>query len=98
MTSGTLGCEDANGPLKLAQVFIDENMDQLAADTAKGEGETLAALAEILGVEAKDSSSFNLTLQQSFDAMFSAEGTSATTFTAMTEAMAKEEQLKKYLG
>ena len=98
MTSGTLGCEGANGPLQLAQQFIDDNMDQLALDVAKGEGETLAALAEVIGVEAQDSTAFNHALQSNFDSMFSAEATSATAYEAMTDAMASDASLQKYLG
>lgn len=98
MTSGTLGCEAANGPLKLAETFIDENMDQLAADTAMGQGETLAALAEVIGVEAQDSAAFNKTMQANFDAMFSAEGTSNDAYEAMKAAMAQDASLQKYLG
>lgn len=98
MTSGTLGCEAANGPLKLAQAFIDQNMDQLAADTAMGQGETLAALAEVIGVQVQDSAAFNQTMQAHFDELFSAQGTSADTYKAMTAAMAKEAALQKYLG
>ena len=44
MTSGTLGCESANGPLKAA--FMNDNMD-LAADGA-WRGETLDALAQVM--------------------------------------------------
>lgn len=98
MTSGTLGCEAANGPLKLAQAFINENMDQLAADTARGEGETLAALAEVIGVQAQDTAAFNKTMQANFDALFSAEGTSEAAYKAMTSAMAQDAALQKYLG
>ncbi|MFY9179452.1 MAG: DUF3015 family protein [Venatoribacter sp.] len=98
MTSGTLGCEAANGPLKLAQAFIDENMDQLAADTAMGQGETLAALAEVIGVQAQDSAAFNQTMQAHFDELFSAQGTSTATYEAMKAAMAQDAQLQKYLG
>ena len=98
MTSGTLGCEAANGPLKLAQAFIDENMDQLAADTAMGQGETLAALAEVIGVEAQDQATFNQTLQTHFDSMFSTEGTSNDAYEAMKAAMAESAALQKYLG
>ena len=46
MTSGTLGCEAANGPLAGVQAFMDNNMDQLEMDFAIGQGETLAALAD----------------------------------------------------
>ena len=98
MTSGTLGCESANGPLKLAQAFLDENMDQLALDVARGEGETLAALAEVIGVEAQDSAAFKRTMQSNFDSMFSTDATSGTAYEAMTSAMAADVELKKYLG
>ena len=98
MTSGTLGCEAANGPLKLAQAFIDQNMDQLAADTAMGQGETLAALAQVIGVQAQDTTAFNKVMQQNFDAMFSAQGTSGDAYQAMTSAMAQDAALQKYLG
>ena len=98
MTSNLLDCDDANGPLKLARIFINDNMDQLALDVAKGEGETLAALAEVIGVEAQDSTAFNHALQSNFDSMFSAEATSATAYEAMTDAMASDASLQKYLG
>lgn len=98
MTSGTLGCESANGPLKSAQVFMDENMDQLAADAATGQGETLAALAEVMGVEAADKAAFNRAMQSNFDAVFSTDATSSTAFEAMTAVMATDAELQKYLG
>jgi hypothetical protein len=98
MTSGTLGCEAANGPLAGVQTFMDNNMDQLAMDVAKGQGETLAALAEIVGVEAADQTTFNAKLQASFDSMFSAEATSETAYQAMKETMQSDLVLKKYLG
>ena len=98
MTSGTLGCEGANGPLKLAQAFMEDNMDQLALDAAKGQGETLAALAEVIGVDAQDSAAFNRTMQSNFDSMFNADATSATAYEAMTSAMAQDAALQKYLG
>ena len=98
MTSGTLGCEAANGPLAGVQTFMDNNMDQLAMDVAKGQGETLAALAEIVGVEAADQTTFNAKLQASFDSMFSAEATSETAYQAMKETMEADLVLKKYLG
>ncbi|MCD8521305.1 MAG: DUF3015 domain-containing protein [Saccharospirillaceae bacterium] len=98
ITSGTLGCEGANGPLKLAQAFMEDNMDQLALDAAKGQGETLAALAEVIGVDAQDTAAFNRTMQSNFDSMFNADATSATAYEAMTAAMAKDAALQKYLG
>ena len=98
MTSGTLGCEAANGPLADAQLFIDQNMDQLAVDAAKGQGETLAALAEVMGVEAADSAAFNRTVQSNFDSMFNADATSEVALESLKTAMAKDVELKKYVG
>ena len=98
MTSGTMGCEAANGPLAGVQTFMDNNMDQLAMDVAKGQGETLSALAEIIGVDAADQTTFNTKLQASFDTMFSIEATSGTAYQAMKNTMKSDLVLKKYLG
>jgi len=98
MTSGTMGCEAANGPLAGVQTFMDNNMDQLAMDVAKGQGETLSALAEIIGVDAADQTTFNTKLQASFDTMFTTEATSETAYQAMKDTMQSDLVLKKYLG
>ena len=98
MTSGTLGCEAANGPLKQAQVFMNDNMDQLAADAARGEGETLAALAEVMGIESADKAAFNATVQANFDKMFNADATAQDAYESLTGAMAADVSLQKYLG
>jgi hypothetical protein len=98
MTSGTLGCEAANGPLKAAEAFMNDNMDQLAADSARGQGETLDALAQVMGVEAADTAAFRATVQSNFDSMFTAEATAGDAFRSLTEAMAQDETLQKYVG
>ncbi len=98
MTSGTLGCEGANGPLAGVQTFMDNNMDQLAIDTANGQGETLDALAEVIGVEAQDAAAFRTAMQSNFDNMFSAEATSASAYEALQQAISADAELKKYLG
>jgi hypothetical protein len=98
MTSGTLGCEAANGPLAGVQTFMDGNMDQLAAESAMGQGETLSALTELVGVSAADSAEFATLMQTNFDSMFSAEATSSSAYDAMVTAMAGSDKLAKYLG
>lgn len=98
MTSGTLGCEAAGGPLAGTQSFFDDNMDQLAADVARGEGETLSALAQLIGIEAADEAAFSSTMQANFDSMFNAAATSASANAAMQSAMATDAALSKYLG
>lgn len=98
MTSGTLGCESANGPLKVAEAFMNDNMDQLAADSARGQGETLDALAQVMGVEAADTAAFRATVQANFDSMFTAEATAGDAFRSLTKAMAQDKALQKYVG
>lgn len=98
MTSGTLGCEGANGPLAGVQTFMDNNMDQLAMDVANGQGETLDALAEVAGIQAQDQLAFRSALKENFDNMFSADSTSATAYDAMKTAMSGDVALQKYLG
>jgi hypothetical protein len=100
MTSGTLGCADAAGPLASGvDMFIDQNLDQLAVETATGEGETLAALSELIGIDAADQSTFNSAVKANFDKLFSsAETTSGDVYSALVEVMAKDAALAKYLG
>lgn len=98
MTSGTLGCESANGPLKAAEAFMNDNMDQLAADSARGQGETLDALAQVMGVEAADTAAFRATVQSNFDSMFTTEATAGDAFRSLTKAMSQDKALQKYVG
>ena len=63
MTSNLLNCDSAHGPVNLGMLFIEDNMDQLVVDAAKGQGETLAALAETMGIAAADTPAFNRTVQ-----------------------------------
>ncbi|WP_028292949.1 DUF3015 family protein [Oceanobacter kriegii] len=97
MTSGTLGCEDANGPMASnTQKFMDDNMDQLAADVAVGQGETLDALAEVMAIESADRADFAAALQSNFTRVFNAEATSASALTEVNAVMAESAKLNKY--
>jgi hypothetical protein len=101
ITSGTLGCENANGPLKVsaAQSFINDNMDQLALDVARGEGETLTALGQVMGIESvADQSEFAAAMQSGFDRMFTEESDAAAATRVMQDVMASNDHLQKYLG
>tara|TARA_R110001592_G_scaffold252395_2_gene515116 strand:+ start:13121 stop:13627 length:507 start_codon:yes stop_codon:yes gene_type:complete len=100
MTSGTLGCQDAGGPLASGvDLFLDNNMEQLAAETATGQGETLAALSELIGVNAADASAFNAALKANFDQIFtSAEVTSGQAYDALVSVMKQDIVLSKYVN
>lgn len=100
MTSGTLGCKDAGGPLAASvELFINNNLDQLAQDSAIGAGETLAALSELVGIAKEDEATFNTALKANFDQIFASEATtSGDAYQALVSIMSQDEQLAKYLG
>jgi len=100
MTSGTLNCEDANGPLKNGiALFLNRNIEQLAVETATGAGETLSALSELIGINAADDAAFKKALKTNFDQIFaSVDTTSGDAFDALVDVMSKDATLAKYLG
>jgi hypothetical protein len=100
ITSGTLGCEDAGGPLaSRVQTFLNKNLDQLAMDSATGTGETLAALVELIGIEEADQSLFKESVKSNFDAVFaSTKSSSEDVYHALVDIMSHDVRLSKYLG
>lgn len=101
ISSGTLGC-DAGGTVDhMAAVseFTGENMDRLAADVAAGEGETLAALADLMGIAAADRDRFYRVMQQNFVRIFPSTATTAgEVVTSMQAVMAADARLSTYLS
>ncbi|MDA0147802.1 DUF3015 domain-containing protein [Vibrio sp. LaRot3] len=99
ITFGTLGC-DGNGTItsseKLA-MFIDGNIDNLARDIAKGEGETLATLSEVWGVQEADKAAFNALAQENFAEVFKSENvTSEEVFANLNNLVAADATLAGY--
>lgn len=78
ISSGTLGCAK---PAKLVsletQEFVAQNMDALAQDMAKGEGEALQTLAKMMNVA--DEAAFASTLQANFDKVYTTASIDAAT-------------------
>jgi hypothetical protein len=73
ITTGTLGCEK---PAKFAnneklQNFVTKNIDQIAMDAAKGNGESIKTLAKLMNV--KDVNAFATRLHNNFDKIFVSE-------------------------
>ncbi len=70
MSTGTLGCS-SNAMQELSLIkFMDSNMDRVAADMARGQGESLEGLAAIMAIEAQDKALFFTQTQQNFDRIF----------------------------
>jgi hypothetical protein len=50
--------------------FVASNMDSVAKDIARGNGESLDTLAELMQVPVEKRGTFNTQLQQNFDRIF----------------------------
>lgn len=99
ITSGTLGCK-SDGVVTTAQadVFMDENLDKIARDAARGEGETLESLATLMGIEDGDKSHFYSATQRNFAVIFPSEGvTSEQVMAALSDVMAADPILSRYV-
>lgn len=72
ITTGTLECGQPASFVENERVneFVAKNMDNLAADIASGQGESLDTFAELIGVPAADRATFNAKLQKNFDKIF----------------------------
>jgi hypothetical protein len=72
ITSGTLECEQPANIAANEQLmeFASRNMDNLAKDISKGDGESLNTLAELMEIPAQDQSAFFATLQSNFGKIF----------------------------
>ena len=99
ITFGTLGC-DGTGTVtssaKLAK-FIDGNVDALASDMAKGEGEALTTLAAVWGFSEQEQSEFKLLTKENFGAVFTSENvTSQDVLENLNALVKKSESLSSY--
>lgn len=101
ISSGTLGCDPDGSIDYMADVseFTNDNMDQLAADVAAGEGETLATVGDLMGIAAADRDHFYRVTQQNFARIFpSTDTTAAEVVTSLQQVMAEDAALSAYLS
>lgn len=96
---GTLGCTK-NGvvdPPQAAAVYTASNIDNLARDAARGEGEALESLAEVIGIEEQDKVAFFEASKANFTTIFASENTTAEdVLAAWYGVMAEDEALQRY--
>lgn len=99
ITSGTLGCEPGS-VIKAEQrlnVFAAVNVDRLAREIAVGDGEALAMLAHLYGVEDADREAFAAALHARFDAIFpTATVTAGDVLAGIDRALADDARLARY--
>jgi hypothetical protein len=72
ITSGTSGCNsgDAVALNERLEKFVASNMDNLATDIAKGNGEYLDSLSTLMEVDEKNKTAFNNKLKNNFSRIY----------------------------
>lgn len=98
MTTGTLGCQ-TNESVQSMAMYMDSNIDKVARDMSRGNGENLETVAVLLGVENADRDAFRQVMQDNFAAIFpNADTTSNEAVDAIVALLEKNESLSKYVA
>lgn len=98
MSTGTLGC-DTNEAVQSMAMYMDSNIDKIARDMSRGEGENLDTLAVLLNVEQKDRAEFRKLLQDNFATVFpSSDTTSDEAVSAIVTLLESHQSFSKYVA
>ncbi|MCP5365256.1 MAG: DUF3015 domain-containing protein [Hyphomicrobiales bacterium] len=101
ITSATSGCArggEVQRPDKMA-AFIGPNIDRLAQDMSRGEGETLASLAHVMGIENQDRAAFYALTQRNFDRIMPTDTVTAQEVVVSINAVMSEDvTLSRYVA
>ncbi|MGB0954468.1 MAG: DUF3015 family protein [Panacagrimonas sp.] len=101
ISTGTLGCS-SDGVIKAENrltEFAGANLDQLSAEMAAGQGESMSALAALYGVESADRAQFNAALKANYANIFSSvEVTAAEVLGAVEATLASDQGLAQYVA
>jgi hypothetical protein len=99
MSSGTLGCDATDEIDVMAANFFDQNLEQLATDMSRGEGEHLNALMALMKVQDADKNYFKSMVKKQFSTIFPSQNvTSNEALSKLGEVMKADATLAKYLG
>lgn len=99
ISSGTSGCtQDGVVATKWkTAAYVGENMNKLASDMSRGEGESLRSLASLVGVTPQDNANFNSTLKGNFAQIFTGADVSSEQVLANLKAvLAADSTLARY--
>lgn len=99
ISSGTSGCSQ-DGVVSTSwktAAYVGENMNKLALDMSRGEGESLRSLASLVGVDSQDNAHFNSTLKGNFAQIFSSSDVSSEQVLAnIKTVLAADASLARY--
>jgi hypothetical protein len=99
ISSGTAGCTQGGVIKAEAQLnmYAGASIDQLASDMAAGQGESLEALAHLLGIADADQPAFFRLAKSNFGVLFPSEHvTAGQMLAALNDLMAADQQLARY--
>lgn len=98
MSSGTNGCTVHNSiRYQGARFVVGGNMDRLASDISRGEGEVLTALAVVLEIKEYDRPLFYKLMQKNFEKIYPDESvTSDDVMAALVGLIQNDNTLTKY--
>jgi hypothetical protein len=100
ISSGTLGCtqEGVVRPPAKVKILLMSSLDNLVADVARGQGETLTSLADLMAIEPADRQRFYVSLQGNFVRIFPNQNVTAQeVITSIDRVMAEDAVLARYL-
>jgi hypothetical protein len=100
ISSGTLGCtqDGVIRPPAEVHMLMFSNLDNLARDAARGEGETLESLAHLMAIEEADKKHFFTTLKANFERIFPNPNVTADeAYASMQAVMAEDAVLNRYV-
>lgn len=101
MTSGTNGCS-VDGALTYggnSLVWFDNVLDEYSTDVAQGQGETLQAVAVMIGVEQQDRDQFGKLMHENFATLFpNTDVSSQEVMDSMLKLMSNDPTLNKYVA
>lgn len=98
MTTGTLGC-NTNEPVQSMAMYMNSNIDKVARDMSRGQGENLDTLAVLMGVQKQDRATFDKVMQAHFKTVFPTDHTtSEQAAQAIIDVMKSDKTLQKYVS
>jgi len=91
ITSGTSNCEQAGG-LAMLDVYIEGNGVALSNDIARGQGETLAGVGQIL--DCKDVSAMGAVLKQNYSEIYPSSNVSTSEVSQNLKSVLKQNNVE----
>jgi len=101
ITFGTIGCHQGGTVTADARVryFASANLDRLARDMARGDGETLDTFAHLMGIAEADRPTFNAFAKAHFAEIFAGDSvTEEEVLASLTALMSRDATLAAYVG